>query len=115
MTLMEAVNDEQDLLISCTMPSIEVGTIGGGTSEFSLGVRVVPTLISKANTYSRTSVLPPQNAMLKMLGVDGPHPTSPGENARRLARIICAAVVAGELSLMSSLTEGSLVRSHMAL
>ncbi|KAK9895236.1 hypothetical protein P389DRAFT_90224 [Cystobasidium minutum MCA 4210] len=91
MTLMEAVNDGQDLLISCTMPSIEVGTIGGGT------------------------ILPPQNAMLKMLGVDGPHPTSPGENARRLARIICAAVVAGELSLMSSLAEGSLVKSHMAL
>lgn len=61
------------------------------------------------------SVLPPQNAMLKMLGVDGPHPTNPGENARRLARIICAAVVAGELSLMASLTEGSLVKSHMAL
>lgn len=53
--------------------------------------------------------------MLKMLGVDGPHPTTPGENARRLARIICAAVVAGELSLMSSLAEGSLVKSHMAL
>lgn len=60
-------------------------------------------------------VLPPQNAMLKMLGVDGPHPTNPGENARRLARIICSAVVAGELSLMSSLAEGSLVKSHMAL
>lgn len=36
MTLMEAVNNEQDLLISCTMPSIEVGTIGGGTSKPSL-------------------------------------------------------------------------------
>ncbi|KAI9606556.1 hypothetical protein H4Q26_006090 [Puccinia striiformis f. sp. tritici PST-130] len=30
MTLMEAINDDQDLLITCTMPSIEVGTIGGG-------------------------------------------------------------------------------------
>ena len=31
---MEAINDGQDLLITCTMPSIEVGTIGGGTSKF---------------------------------------------------------------------------------
>lgn len=32
-TLMEAINDDQDLLITCSMPSIEVGTVGGGTSE----------------------------------------------------------------------------------
>jgi hypothetical protein len=31
MTLMEPVNDGQDLHVSVTMPSIEVGTIGGGT------------------------------------------------------------------------------------
>lgn len=61
------------------------------------------------------AVLPPQQAMLTMLGVQGPHPTNPGENARRLARIICAAVVAGELSLMSALAQGALVQSHMAL
>lgn len=60
-------------------------------------------------------VLPPQQSMLAMLGVDGPHPTNPGHNARQLARIICAAVVAGELSLMSALAQGSLVQSHMAL
>ncbi|KAJ6999061.1 3-hydroxy-3-methylglutaryl-coenzyme A reductase [Populus alba x Populus x berolinensis] len=30
-TMMEAVNDGKDLHISVTMPSIEVGTIGGGT------------------------------------------------------------------------------------
>lgn len=35
-TLMEAINDGQDLLITCSMPSIEVGTVGGGTSEFPL-------------------------------------------------------------------------------
>ncbi|KAA1085919.1 3-hydroxy-3-methylglutaryl-coenzyme A (HMG-CoA) reductase isozyme [Puccinia graminis f. sp. tritici] len=89
MTLMEAVNDEQDLLITCTMPSIEVGTIGGGT------------------------ILGPQAAMLEMLGIRGPHPTAPGDNARQLARIICAAVMAGELSLMSALAAGHLVESHM--
>lgn len=53
--------------------------------------------------------------MLDLLGVKGPHMTSPGENAQRLARIICAAVLAGELSLMASLAAGSLVQSHLAL
>ncbi|KAI5478793.1 hydroxymethylglutaryl-CoA reductase (NADPH) [Pseudohyphozyma bogoriensis] len=90
-TLMEAINDGQDLLITCSMPSIEVGTVGGGT------------------------ILLPQNAMLDMIGCKGPHPTNPGENAQRLARIICAAVMAGELSLMASLAEGTLVKSHLAL
>lgn len=71
------------------MPSLEVGTLGGGT------------------------ILEPQAAMLDMLGVRGPHPTSPGENARRLARIIAAAVLAGELSLCSALAAGHLVRAHM--
>ncbi|GAA5968653.1 hypothetical protein JCM11641_007712 [Rhodosporidiobolus odoratus] len=89
-TLMEAINDGKDLLITCSMPSIEVGTVGGGT------------------------VLPPQAAMLDLLGVKGPHPTAPGSNAQQLARIICAAVVAGELSLMSALAAGSLVQSHLA-
>ncbi|KAK4052630.1 3-hydroxy-3-methylglutaryl-coenzyme A (HMG-CoA) reductase isozyme [Microbotryomycetes sp. JL221] len=91
MTLMEAINDGQDLLVSCTMPSIEVGTVGGGT------------------------ILLPQGSMLDLLGVRGPHPTSPGENAQRLARVICAAVLAGELSLMAALAAGSLVKSHLAL
>ena len=72
------------------MPSIEVGTIGGGT------------------------VLEPQSACLDLLGVRGSHPTHPGENARRLARIIAAGVLAGELSLCSALAAGHLVRAHMA-
>ncbi|KAI9496362.1 hydroxymethylglutaryl-CoA reductase [Zychaea mexicana] len=90
MTLMTAVNQGQDLHISCTMPSIEVGTVGGGTT------------------------LPPQQAVLDMLGVRGPHPTLPGDNARRLARIICASVMAGELSLCAALAAGHLVKAHMA-
>jgi hydroxymethylglutaryl-CoA reductase (NADPH) len=85
------------------MPSIEVGTIGGGT------------------------ILEPQAAMLDMLGVRGPHPTSPGANAQKLARIVAATVLAGELSLCAALAavplpplgpsltvQGHLVRSHMA-
>ncbi|TDZ16481.1 3-hydroxy-3-methylglutaryl-coenzyme A reductase [Colletotrichum orbiculare MAFF 240422] len=77
------------LQISVSMPSLEVGTLGGGT------------------------ILEPQSAMLDMLGIRGPHPTSPGENSRRLARIIGAAVLAGELSLCSALAAGHLVRAHM--
>lgn len=72
------------------MPSIEVGTIGGGT------------------------VLEPQSAMLDLLGVRGAHPTNPGDNARRLARIVAATVLAGELSLCSALAAGHLVKAHMA-
>ncbi|KAG2180335.1 hypothetical protein INT44_003337 [Umbelopsis vinacea] len=89
-TLMKAVNQGRDLHISCTMPSIEVGTIGGGT------------------------ILPPQQSMLDMLGVRGPHPTEPGKNAQRLARVIVAAVMAGELSLCAALAAGHLVQAHMA-
>ena len=77
------------LQISVSMPSIEVGTIGGGT------------------------ILEPQGAMLDMLGIRGPHPTTPGQNSQRLARIVAAAVLAGELSLCSALAAGHLVRAHM--
>jgi hydroxymethylglutaryl-CoA reductase (NADPH) len=79
-----------NLQISVSMPSIEVGTLGGGT------------------------ILEPQAAMLDLLGVRGSHPTNPGDNARKLARIVAAGVLAGELSLCSALAAGHLVQSHMA-
>ena len=72
------------------MPSIEVGTIGGGT------------------------VLAPQQSVLEMLGMKGAHPTHPGQNAQKLARLIAAAVMAGELSLLSALAAGHLIKAHMA-
>ncbi|EDO16092.1 hypothetical protein Kpol_1001p4 [Vanderwaltozyma polyspora DSM 70294] len=86
-TLMKEVDG--NLRISVSMPSIEVGTIGGGT------------------------ILEPQGAMLDLLGVRGPHPTEPGTNARQLARIVACAVLAGELSLCAALAAGHLVQSHM--
>ncbi|XP_029659326.1 3-hydroxy-3-methylglutaryl-coenzyme A reductase isoform X3 [Formica exsecta] len=90
MTLMEPWGTEgKDLYVSCTMPSIEIGTVGGGTG------------------------LPAQGACLAMLGVKGPHVAVPGENASQLARIVCATVLAGELSLMAALTAGHLVKSHL--
>jgi hydroxymethylglutaryl-CoA reductase (NADPH) len=83
-------NGGEDLLISVSMPCIEVGTVGGGT------------------------VLAPQQAVLEMLGIQGAHASEPGAHARRLARIIAASVMAGELSLMAALAAGHLVRAHLA-
>ncbi|XP_024879552.1 3-hydroxy-3-methylglutaryl-coenzyme A reductase-like isoform X2 [Temnothorax curvispinosus] len=70
--------DNKDLHITCTMPSLEVGTVGGSTG------------------------LPAQSACLAMLGIKGAHPTEPGQNAKKLSRIVCATVLAAELSLMAA-------------
>lgn len=48
-----------------------------------------------------------------MLNVDGASKQCPGENSRTLARVVCATVLAGELSLMAALAAGHLVKSHM--
>ncbi|KAH8381865.1 hypothetical protein KR009_000663 [Drosophila setifemur] len=89
-TAMECwAENSEDLYMTCTMPSLEVGTVGGGTG------------------------LPGQSACLQMLGVRGAHPTHPGENAKKLAQIVCATVMAGELSLMAALVNSDLVKSHM--
>mmetsp|Transcript_35788 Transcript_35788/g.83527 ORF Transcript_35788/g.83527 Transcript_35788/m.83527 type:complete len:453 (-) Transcript_35788:637-1995(-) len=87
MTLISAAGD--DLHISCTMPSIEVGTVGGGT------------------------ILAPQRACLGMLGVAGASRDSPGANSRELATVVAATVMAGELSLMSALSAGHLLKAHL--
>nr|GMC91970.1 3-hydroxy-3-methylglutaryl-coenzyme A reductase-like [Ipomoea batatas] len=88
-TMMEAVNEGKDLHISVTMPSIEVGTVGGGTQLAS------------------------QAACLNLLGVKGASNKVPGANSRRLATVVAGAVLAGELSLMSAIAAGQLVKSHM--
>ncbi|KAK2427272.1 3-hydroxy-3-methylglutaryl-coenzyme A reductase 1 [Trifolium repens] len=89
MTMMEAVNDGKDLHISVTMPCIEVGTVGGGTQLAS------------------------QSACLNLLGVKGASKETPGANSRQLATIVAGSVLAGELSLMSAIAAGQLVKSHM--
>jgi len=91
MTLMEYAQNGKDLYITCTMPSLEVGTIGGGTH------------------------LGPQASCLEIMGIQGASNVNPGANAEQLARIICATVMAGELSLMSALAAGHLVAKHMLL
>ncbi|KAE8687741.1 3-hydroxy-3-methylglutaryl-coenzyme A reductase 2 [Hibiscus syriacus] len=88
-TMMEAVNDGKDIHVSATMPSIEVGTVGGGTQLAS------------------------QSACLNLLGVKGASKEVAGANSRMLATIVAGAVLAGELSLMSALAAGQLVKSHM--
>ncbi|KAE9596829.1 putative hydroxymethylglutaryl-CoA reductase (NADPH) [Lupinus albus] len=88
-TMMEAVNDGKDIHISVSMPSVEVGTVGGGTQLAS------------------------QSACLNLLGVKGASKDSPGANSRQLATIVAGSVLAGELSLMSAIAAGQLVKSHM--
>ena len=50
--------------------------------------------------------LPAQGACLDLLKVKGatPAPLPPGSHAKQLAQIICATVLAGELSLMAALS-----------
>jgi len=88
MTLMESAGDA-GLRVSVTMPCMEVGTVGGGTS------------------------LAAQKACLAMLGLTQPQP--PGQNADMLAKIIAGTVLAGEISLMSALASNHLVSAHLKL
>lgn len=83
-TLTELNND--NLYISVTMPSIEIGTIGGGTS------------------------LPAQSACLNLLNC-----STQSNSSDHLALIIASTVLAGELSLLSALCSGDLVSSHLRL
>jgi len=92
LTLMELADDGKSLHVSVTMPSVEVGTVGGGTH------------------------LPAQAGCLEICGVRGASKgpgTQPGDNARKLAQIVGGAVLAGELSLIAALAANHLVKSHM--
>ena len=73
-----------------SMPSLPVGTVGGGTAV-------------------RT-----QHECLSIMGVSGGG-NPPGTNAKKLAEIICAAVLAGELSLVAALATRDLAKAHVAL
>lgn len=86
-TLME--RSGEDLRVSVTMPSIECAAIGGGTH------------------------LPAQSASMKLMNCHGSDRANPGANAQKFARAVAVATLAGELSLMSALCAGHLVRAHM--
>jgi len=81
---------EEGLYCSVTLPSLNVGTVGGGTR---IGT---------------------QEECLKMLGVAGAG-EPPGANSRKLAEIIAAAVLAGEISLVGALAARHLARAHATL
>ena len=88
MTLLEKT-DDNNLHLSVTMPSLEIGTIGGGTD------------------------LPIQKECLKIMGIE--NKLKIGDNSRQLAKIISSVVLAGELSLLSALSSNDLLKSHMLL
>ena len=71
--------------VSVTIPDLPVGTVGGGTG------------------------LPCQQEALSMLGCTGDN------TAGKFAEITAAAVLAGELSLLSALAEGNLGKAHQTL
>ena len=79
-----------DLYISTTLPSLEIGTTGGGT------------------------MLPTQKKALEIMGVAGSG-DPPRTNALKLAEIIAASVLAGELSLLAALAAHHLTQAHMRL
>ncbi|MGC9210142.1 MAG: hydroxymethylglutaryl-CoA reductase (NADPH) [Acidilobus sp.] len=80
----------EDLYISVTLPSLEVGTVGGGTW------------------------LPTQREALELLGVAGGG-DPPGINALKLAEIVAATALAGELNLLASQVTGELAKAHARL
>jgi hydroxymethylglutaryl-CoA reductase (NADPH) len=81
---------ESGAYVAVTLPSLPVGTVGGGT-----GVET-------------------QQECLGMLGVAGSGNPA-GTNARKLAEIIGAGVLAGELSLLGALAAQHLARAHQQL
>ena len=81
---------ETGVYVAVTLPSLPVGTVGGGT-----GVGT-------------------QQECLRILGVAGSG-TPPGTNAKKLAEIIGSAVLAGELSLLGALAAQHLARAHQQL
>ncbi|NLI61795.1 MAG: hydroxymethylglutaryl-CoA reductase (NADPH) [Methanosarcinaceae archaeon] len=84
------LTEDGGLLCTVTMPAVEVGTIGGGTSISS------------------------QKACLSILGVSGSSEI-PGENSSKLSEIVAASVLAGEISLIGAQAAGHLARAHATL
>ena len=79
------VTDKGDLYASVTLPSVIVGTVGGGTA------------------------LPSQRACLEIMGLAGTG------NAPALAEVCGALALAGELSITAALCAGDFTRAHQKL
>ena len=74
--------NDGDLYATLTMPSLSVGTVGGGTR------------------------LKRQRQNLELLGCTGEH------SSKKLAEIVCAAALALELSLAGAITSNEFAKSH---
>ena len=81
------INDNGSLYVSVYLPDLMVGTIGGGTG------------------------LATQKEALEILGLAN----NKKGDAFKLAEVIGGAVLAGEISLLASLAEGSLAEAHKRL
>ena len=93
-TTTEVVKTQQgeNLYVSVYLPDLMVGTVGGGTG------------------------LATQQEALKLLGVSGSSPAGEeGKNSQQFAEIVAASVLAGEISLLASLEEGTLAKAHVRL
>ncbi|MFH2118118.1 MAG: hydroxymethylglutaryl-CoA reductase [Candidatus Paceibacterota bacterium] len=77
--------EKSGLYVALTLPSIVVGVVGGGTSL-------------AAQTQARL--------LMKKGGID---------DAEELARVVGAAALAGEISLMAALASGDLAKAHASL
>eukprot|EP01063_Lacrimia_lanifica_P027296 TRINITY_DN3816_c0_g1_i1.p1 TRINITY_DN3816_c0_g1~~TRINITY_DN3816_c0_g1_i1.p1 ORF type:complete len:425 (+),score=91.88 TRINITY_DN3816_c0_g1_i1:85-1359(+) len=86
-TRFELAANGQDLLASITLPSILLGTVGGGTA------------------------LPTQRACLDLLGV----PRGKRGTAPALAELAAAACLAGELSIHAAFASNSFAKAHYNL
>ena len=75
----------KNLYMSVYLPDLMVGTVGGGTE------------------------LATQKEALTLLGVHG---GNDGKNKKQFVEIVGASVLAGEISLLASLSEGSLSKAH---
>ena len=79
------INKDGDLYVSVTLPSIMVGSVGGGTS------------------------LPSQRACLELLGMAGPG------HAKALAEVCAGLALAGEISLTSAICANQFASAHEKL
>ena len=88
MCIFELEKNKEDLIVTVTLPCLEIGTIGGGTSI--------------------------QQKNFKLMNIDpSNHLNNPGENVTKIGETIGAVVLSGELSLLVALTKNTLVKSHM--
>ncbi len=78
------------LRVSVTLPAVQVGAVGGGTTCST------------------------QKKAMEMMGIKGGG-DPPGANSKKLAEIIAASVLAGEISLLAALASKHLSQAHQKL